>query len=143
MKIQKPIIIIVMLTLLLVVLVIGGQWFVASAAPLQAIQAPVLKWAHGGCYSSWCETGWYSSPAVADLDGNGSMEVIAEGLKSLRLLHGDVAGLIEGGAVRLFYPHGIGHLLGLDVHDGTGGKGRKIPNPTKVPLRFVTRFEPG
>ncbi len=32
------------------------------------IAAPVLKWANGGCYSSWCETGWYSSPAVADLD---------------------------------------------------------------------------
>jgi len=40
------------------------------------IQAPVLKWKNGGCYSSWCETGWYSSPAVADLDGDGSMEVI-------------------------------------------------------------------
>ncbi|MGB5880225.1 MAG: VCBS repeat-containing protein, partial [Thermoanaerobaculia bacterium] len=41
------------------------------------VQAPVLKWQYAGCYSSWCETGWYSSPAVADLDGNGSMEVIA------------------------------------------------------------------
>jgi len=42
----------------------------------QAVQAPVLKWQRGGCYSSWCETGWYSSPAVADLDGDGTMEVI-------------------------------------------------------------------
>ena len=41
-----------------------------------SIQAPILKWQNGGCYSSWCETGWYSSPAVADLDGDGSMEVI-------------------------------------------------------------------
>ena len=24
------------------------------------ISAPVLKWQRGGCYSSWCETGWYS-----------------------------------------------------------------------------------
>lgn len=46
------------------------------AAP-QAIQPPLLKWQRGGCYSSWCETGWYSSPAVADLDGDGKMEVIA------------------------------------------------------------------
>jgi uncharacterized repeat protein (TIGR01451 family) len=38
--------------------------------------APTLKWQHGGCYGSWCETGWYSSPAVADLDGDGAMEVI-------------------------------------------------------------------
>jgi uncharacterized repeat protein (TIGR01451 family) len=39
--------------------------------------APVLKWQRGGCYSSWCETGWYSSPAVVDLEGDGSLEVIA------------------------------------------------------------------
>ncbi|HMQ51425.1 MAG TPA: VCBS repeat-containing protein, partial [Anaerolineae bacterium] len=48
-----------------------------QAAPLLAVQAPVLKWQRGGCYSSWCETGWYSSPAVADLDNDGSAEVIA------------------------------------------------------------------
>lgn len=42
----------------------------------QGIQPPVLKWQRGGCFNSWCETGWYSSPAVADLDGDGSMEVI-------------------------------------------------------------------
>jgi hypothetical protein len=40
------------------------------------IQAPVLKWQHAGCYSSWCETGWYSSPAVADLEGDGDIEVV-------------------------------------------------------------------
>lgn len=40
------------------------------------IAAPALKWQHAGCYSSWCETGWYSSPAVADLEGDGSIEVI-------------------------------------------------------------------
>ncbi len=42
-----------------------------------SVQAPVLKWQHGGCYSSWCETGWYSSPAVADFDGDGVPEVVA------------------------------------------------------------------
>jgi uncharacterized repeat protein (TIGR01451 family) len=39
--------------------------------------APILKWQLGGCYNSWCETGWYSSPATADLDGDGQVEVIA------------------------------------------------------------------
>jgi hypothetical protein len=46
-----------------------------SPAP-GGILAPSLKWQRGGCYTSWCETGWYSSPAVADLDGDGSKEVI-------------------------------------------------------------------
>jgi len=49
----------------------------ASIAAPGDVQAPVLKWQNGGCYSSWCERGWYSSPAVADLDGDGTMEVIA------------------------------------------------------------------
>jgi hypothetical protein len=40
------------------------------------IAAPALKWQYAGCYSSWCETGWYSSPAVADLEGDGDIEVI-------------------------------------------------------------------
>lgn len=41
-----------------------------------AVAAPVLKWQRGGCFASWCQTGWYSSPAVADLDRDGHAEVI-------------------------------------------------------------------
>jgi hypothetical protein len=41
-----------------------------------AVQAPVLKWKNGGCFSSWCQTGWYASPAVVDLDGDGQNEVV-------------------------------------------------------------------
>ena len=55
--------------------------------------APVLKWAYGGCYSSWCETGWYSSPAVADVNNDGKNEVIASAY-SLWALNGDTGGLI-------------------------------------------------
>ncbi|WP_456406873.1 FG-GAP repeat domain-containing protein [Thiolapillus sp.] len=50
------------------------------------IAAPVLKWQHGGC-TSWCETGWYSSPAVADLDGDGQQEVIGSGY-AIHVLNG-------------------------------------------------------
>ncbi|MCP4538687.1 MAG: hypothetical protein GY832_16250 [Chloroflexi bacterium] len=71
--------------LLLLVGLIGDG---SLAAPLvQTIQAPTLKWQHGGC-THWCETGWYSSPAVADLDGDGSMEVIA-GAYTLFALNGE------------------------------------------------------
>ena len=48
----------------------------------------MLKWQHGGCYSSWCETGWYASPAVADLDDDGTMEVVA-GAYSVFILDGE------------------------------------------------------
>lgn len=44
-------------------------------------------------------------------------EVIAEGLVDLGILRGKAADLVEIDAHALFFPHGIGHLLGLDVHD--------------------------
>jgi uncharacterized repeat protein (TIGR01451 family) len=58
----------------------------------QAIQAPVLKWQNGGC-TSWCETGWYSSPAVADLNSDGHPEVIGSGY-SISVLDGATGGLL-------------------------------------------------
>ena len=39
------------------------------------VAAPVLKWERGGC-TSWCQTGWYASPAVADIDDDGEPEVV-------------------------------------------------------------------
>ncbi len=42
---------------------------------------------------------------------------IVSGLVELGLLRGSVDGLLERGAAALFFPHGVGHLIGLDVHD--------------------------
>ena len=42
---------------------------------------------------------------------------IAQGLVDLGILRGEVDGLVEDGVHALFFPHGVGHLLGLDVHD--------------------------
>ena len=57
------------------------------------IAVPVLKWQQCGCYNSWCETGWYSSPAVADLDGDGNMEVVASAY-SVVALDGETGDLL-------------------------------------------------
>ena len=43
--------------------------------------------------------------------------VLAEGLVGMGLLKGDPDELVASGAHALFFPHGVGHLLGLDVHD--------------------------
>ena len=44
-------------------------------------------------------------------------KVIAEGLVDLGILQGNPEDLVEMDAHALFFPHGVGHLLGLDVHD--------------------------
>lgn len=42
---------------------------------------------------------------------------LARGLVDEGILRGDPQGLVERGAHALLFPHGVGHLLGLDVHD--------------------------
>jgi Xaa-Pro aminopeptidase len=43
--------------------------------------------------------------------------VIASGLKDAGLMKGDVEEAVRAGAHGLFFPHGLGHMIGLDVHD--------------------------
>jgi Xaa-Pro aminopeptidase len=42
---------------------------------------------------------------------------LLRGLLALGIFHGELEELYARGAAALFFPHGIGHLLGLDVHD--------------------------
>lgn len=44
-------------------------------------------------------------------------EIIAQGMKDLGLMKSNVADAVEKGAHALFFPHGLGHMMGLDVHD--------------------------
>lgn len=44
-------------------------------------------------------------------------EIIAAGLKDIGLMKGDPAEAVAAGAHALFMPHGLGHMIGLDVHD--------------------------
>ncbi len=45
---------------------------------------------------------------------------IVDGLKKLGLMKGDTNAAVEAGAHALFMPHGLGHMMGLDVHDMEG-----------------------
>ncbi len=43
--------------------------------------------------------------------------LLAEGLVEIGILRGNPQDLVDCDAHALFFPHGLGHLLGLDVHD--------------------------
>ncbi|MCB0664623.1 MAG: aminopeptidase P family protein [Saprospiraceae bacterium] len=42
---------------------------------------------------------------------------MTEGLIAMGLMKGDVDEAVQNGAHALFFPHGLGHMIGLDVHD--------------------------
>lgn len=44
-------------------------------------------------------------------------KVLAQGLKDLGLMKGSVDDAVAAGAHALFLPHGLGHMMGIDVHD--------------------------
>ena len=49
-----------------------------------------------------------------------SAKVVAQGLKDIGLMKGDIDEAVKKGAHAMFYPHGLGHMLGMDVHDMEG-----------------------
>jgi len=64
--------------------------------------------------------------------------VLAEGLIELGVLKGAPETLVESGAVRLFFPHGIGHMIGLGVRDA----GPATDEPSSPGLRLDIDLEP-
>jgi Xaa-Pro aminopeptidase len=78
--------------------------------------------------------------------------VIAEGLVSAQILRGDADSLVDSGAVGLFFPHGIGHLVGLGVRDAGEPLYERRHDPPPFPNlridlplqpRMVLTVEPG
>jgi Xaa-Pro aminopeptidase len=69
--------------------------------------------------------------------------VIAEGLVEFGLLHGEPESLVDRGAQSLFFPHGIGHMVGLGVRDA-GEVLRGRPERDEFPrLRIDLPLLPG
>ncbi|MFM7625724.1 MAG: DUF3793 family protein, partial [Gammaproteobacteria bacterium] len=78
-----------------------------------------------------------------------AVERIATLLRESGVIRCSVAESLENGVARLFFPHGIGHLLGLQVHDVAGFMADErgvdtLPRPPQDPaLRLTRRLEQG
>ncbi|WP_297405986.1 aminopeptidase P family protein [uncultured Cetobacterium sp.] len=87
-------------------------------------------------------------------------KVLAKEMKDRGLLKGEVEDIVKAGAHALFFPHGLGHMIGMDVHDmenfgeKTVGYTKDIERSTEFGLKslrlgrkleegFVITIEPG
>lgn len=80
-----------------------------------------------------------------------SCQVICEGLKGLGIMKGDPAEAVAAGAHAMFFPCGLGHMMGMDVHDmenlgevwvGYDGQPKSTQFGRKS-LRLARPLEPG
>ena len=79
-------------------------------------------------------------------------KVIAEGMKQLGFMKGNSDDAVKEGVHALFFPHGLGHQLGLDVHDmeslgenyvGYSDEIKRSSQFGLAYLRFAKALEPG
>ncbi len=79
-------------------------------------------------------------------------KIIAEGLTELGIMKGNPEEAVSKGAHALFMPHGLGHMMGLDVHDLEGvseqyaGYGDELERSTQFglsALRMGRKLQPG
>ncbi len=66
---------------------------------------------------------------------------VAEALRDVGLLRGSVDEAVASGVTRAFFPHGLGHSLGLQTHDV--GCGLRAPRRENAFLRNTSVIAPG
>jgi Xaa-Pro aminopeptidase len=78
--------------------------------------------------------------------------ILVQHFKELGLMKGDSAAAVAAGAHALFFPHGLGHMMGLDVHDmedlgennvGYDEKTRRSEQFGLAYLRLAKKLQPG
>lgn len=81
-----------------------------------------------------------------------TMHLMLEELRALDIVRGDVQDMVEAGIAGLFMPHGLGHNMGLDVHDmedygesyvGYDDDQRRSPQLGLGSLRMARKLVPG
>ena len=62
-----------------------------------------------------------AKPGVKWLDLHlGACRIIADHMKQIGLMKGNIEDAVAAGAHAMFLPHGLGHMMGMDVHDMEG-----------------------
>ncbi len=94
-----------------------------------------------------------AGPGISNRDLHlNACRVIASGMKDLGFMKGDVDEAVAAGAHALFMPHGLGHMMGLDVHDmeslgenyvGYNDEVRRSTQFGLRSLRFALPYKPG
>ncbi len=79
-------------------------------------------------------------------------KIIAAGLSQIGIMKGDLNAAVKAGAHALFFPHGLGHMMGLDVHDmenlgenfvGYDAKTKRSDQFGLAYLRLAKELQPG
>ncbi|MCB0377967.1 MAG: aminopeptidase P N-terminal domain-containing protein [Bdellovibrionales bacterium] len=70
-----------------------------------------------------------------------AIAILTEALVELNLLSGSIKDLIADKKYQKYYPHGIGHYLGMDVHDV--GLSKQDDKPVPLESGMVVTMEPG
>lgn len=94
-----------------------------------------------------------TGPGVSNIDIHFlACRVLASGLKDLGIMKGNIDDAVTEGAHALFMPHGLGHMMGLDVHDMEAlgenfvGYNEEVKRSTQFgtrSLRFALPYKPG
>jgi Xaa-Pro aminopeptidase len=94
-----------------------------------------------------------SAPGIRYVDVHlAASRVLLEGLHSLGLVQGNVDDAVSAGTHSLFMPHGLGHQMGLDVHDmedlgerfvGYDDETPRSTHPSCSRCRMGRRLQPG
>ena len=94
-----------------------------------------------------------AGPGMSNLDLHlMACKIVAAGMKELGMMKGDVDEAVAAGAHALFMPHGLGHMMGLDVHDmealgenyvGYSDEVKRSSQFGLAFLRFALPYKPG
>jgi len=92
-------------------------------------------------------------PGMSNLDLHFmACKIITSEMKTLGLMKGDIDEAVAAGAHALFMPHGLGHMMGLDVHDmeslgenfiGYNDEVKRSEQFGTAFLRFALPYKPG